>query len=229
MREAIVLAGGFGTRLREVVPDVPKPMAPVLGRPFLEIMLHTLASKGFTRIVLSLGFMAEKITSHFGRHFSGMELAYVIEDRPLGTGGAVRLALNQCSQDHAFVFNGDTFLDLEVDAVDEYWLAHGNPIIVAREVPDSSRYGCLLVQNGLVRGFAEKSVAGSGLINAGCYIFNTGQLNMFPLGKSFSLENDFLKNAVQTQRVDVFVTNGTFIDIGVPEDFYRAQTELAGR
>ena len=86
--EAIVLAGGFGTRLRQVVTDVPKPMAPVAGRPFLEILLGLLAQKGFSRAVLSLGFMAEKISSHFGSRFAGLELAYVMEDTPLGTGGA---------------------------------------------------------------------------------------------------------------------------------------------
>ena len=114
--EAIVLAGGFGTRLRQVVTDVPKSMAPIAGRPFLEILLGSLARKGFQRIVLSLGFMAEKISDHFGTHFAGLELAYVVEETPLGTGGAVRLASTACTQDHVFVLNGDTYVDLEADA-----------------------------------------------------------------------------------------------------------------
>jgi D-glycero-alpha-D-manno-heptose 1-phosphate guanylyltransferase len=87
MPEAVVLAGGFGTRLRAVVPDLPKPMAPIGGKPFLELLLHSLSQKGFQRVVLSVGFMAEKISSHFGNHFDNMELDYVIEDQPLGTGG----------------------------------------------------------------------------------------------------------------------------------------------
>ena len=106
--EAIVLAGGFGTRLRQVVADVPKPMAPIADRPFLEILLGSLARKGFSQVVLSLGFMAEKISDHFGARFAGMDIAYVVEETPLGTGGAIRLALDACTQDHVFVFNGDT-------------------------------------------------------------------------------------------------------------------------
>ena len=121
MREAIVLSGGLGTRLRGIVPDLPKSMAPIGDRPFLEILLKNLAKKGFKRVILSLGYMAEKITAHFGSSFAGMELHYVIEEKPLGTGGAIRLALSVCSQDHAYVFNGDTFLDLEVDKIYEEW------------------------------------------------------------------------------------------------------------
>ena len=90
--EAIILAGGRGTRLRDVVPDLPKPMAQVAGRPFMEIILTLLSRQGFRRVVISLGYMAEKVVSHFGGHFAGMELEYVIEDSPLGTGGAVRVA-----------------------------------------------------------------------------------------------------------------------------------------
>lgn len=229
MREAIVLAGGFGTRLRDLVPDAPKPMAPVGGRPFLEILLRSLASKGFSRVVLSLGFMAKKISDHFGNQFAGMDLVYVVEDSPMGTGGAVRLAIEQCIQDHVFVINGDTFLDLEAEGIEDHWSANRHLVIVAREVPDTSRYGRLLVRNGLVTGFTEKGVEGPGLINAGCYVFRKKELDTFPPNQPFSLEADFLAKAVQNMPVDVFVTNGHFIDIGVPDDYHRAQTELLGR
>lgn len=226
--EAIVLAGGFGTRLRQLVPDLPKPMAPIAGRPFLEILLTSLARKGFTRIVLSLGFMADKITSHFGDRFAGMDLSYVLESDPLGTGGGVRLAMSAFTADHVFIFNGDTFLDLEADRVEAHWQNHRRPIIVGREVPDTARYGRLLTSQGQVAGFAEKGMAGPGLINAGCYVFNRGQLDEFALNQSFSLEADYLAQAVSRMRFDVFPTAGQFIDIGVPEDYSRAQTELAG-
>lgn len=225
--EAIVLAGGFGTRLRQVVPDLPKPMAPVAGRPFLEILLSDLARKGVRRVVLSLGFMAEKIQSHFGGHFAGMDIVHVVEAVPLGTGGGVRLAMEQCEEDHVFVFNGDTFLDLEVEAVEQHWRNHCNPIIVGREVPDTARYGRLLTEMTRVIGFTEKGVSGPGLINAGCYVFNKGQLDEFPLNMAFSLETGYLAGVVQNKLIDVFVTAGRFIDIGVPEDYVRAQIELA--
>lgn len=224
--EAIVLAGGFGTRLREVVPDLPKPMAPVAGRPFLEILLLALASKGFCRVILSLGYMADKVVAYFGDHFAGMELVYEVEDTPLGTGGAVRQALTRCSEDHVFVFNGDTYLDLEVADVEARWQTHHVPIIVAREVPDTARYGRLNTEEERVIGFIEKGMAGAGLINAGCYVLPVAILNEFALGQAFSLEADFLAKTVGVRRIDLFVTRGHFIDIGVPEDYARAQSEL---
>ena len=226
--QAIVLAGGFGTRLRQVVADVPKPMAPVAGRPFLELVLNNLASKGFTKVVLSVGFMAEKISGHFGHGYAGLELAYAIEDHPLGTGGGVRMAMNHITDDHVFVLNGDTFLDLEVALVEQHWQGQKRPIIIGREVPDTVRYGRLLSSNGAATGFTEKGVVGPGLINAGCYVLNRAQLNEFAQNTPFSLETDFLSPAVAQGEFDVFVTTGTFIDIGIPEDYARAQTELSG-
>jgi len=225
--EAIILAGGFGTRLRQLVSDVPKPMAPIAGRPFLEILLHSLAQKGFSRIVLSLGFMADKISNYFGSHFSGIDLVYSVEGTPLGTGGGVRLAMEHVTEDHVFIFNGDTFLDLEVGEVEQHWTTHQHPMIVGREVANAERYGRLLVADGAVSGFSEKGSAGPGLINAGCYVLGRQHLNDYPIGAAFSLETDYLAHAVQMRRFDVFVTRAQFIDIGVPEDFLRAQSELA--
>jgi D-glycero-alpha-D-manno-heptose 1-phosphate guanylyltransferase len=226
--EAIVLAGGFGTRLREAVPDVPKPMAPIAGKPFLEVLLSSLADKGFKRIILSLGFMAETISSHFGERYADMELVYVVEETPLGTGGAVRLAMTQCRADHIYVFNGDTYVDLEVDQVEHLWQLQYNAIIVGRKVPDTGRYGRLLVSDGLVCGFREKGDTGPGLINAGCYVLSTNQLDDWPVNTPFSLESDYFVQAVAVEAVDFFETSGLFIDIGIPEDFNLAQTLLAG-
>lgn len=225
--EAIVLAGGLGTRLRDVVPDMPKPMATIVGRPFLEILLSMLSQKGFGRVILSLGYMADKVVSHFGDRYAGMELVYEIENVPLGTGGALRQALTHCRMDHAFVFNGDTYLDLEVSEAESQWRANHAPIIIGREMPDTFRYGRLNTSGGRVIGFLEKGMTGPGLINAGCYIFPVSILDDFPLGKPFSLETDFLEKAVLPRRFDLFVTHGHFIDIGVPDDYMRAQIELA--
>ena len=226
--EAIVLAGGLGTRLREVVPDLPKPMAPIAGRPFLEILLASLSRKGFIRVVLSVGFMAEKISGYFGDRFGNLELAYAVEREPLGTGGAVRLAMQVCATDHVFILNGDTFLDLEMDQVERHWQVHCRPIIVGREQSDTARYGRLLTADGAVIGIVEKGVSGPGLINAGCYILNRGQLDGHPVGSAFSLETDYLPVAVTRTRFDLYVTTGKFIDIGIPEDYERAQRELTG-
>jgi D-glycero-alpha-D-manno-heptose 1-phosphate guanylyltransferase len=226
--EAIVLAGGFGTRLRQVVPDLPKPMAPIAGRPFLEILLSSLARKGFSRAVLSLGFMAEKIISHFGDRYVGMELVYEVELQPLGTGGAIRVALALCASDHVFVFNGDTYLDLEVDDLESLWRSNHHPVIVVREVPDTARFGRVEMSGGRVSAFREKGVPGAGLINAGCYVLSQNALDAFPLGQNFSLEKEYLAKELRRIHFDGFVTHGQFIDIGVPDDYARAQIELPG-
>lgn len=225
--EAIILAGGFGTRLRAVVADVPKPMAPVAGRPFLEIVLNMLRRHGFKRVVLSLGYMADTVVSHFGSRYEELELVYEIENTPLGTGGAVRAALQHCHDDHVFIFNGDTFLDLEVSLVEAVWQRNHHPVIVAREVQDTARYGRLLVVDELVMGFSEKGMNGPGLINAGCYVLPLHSLDSFEVGRRFSLETEYFMCSVPQLQIDAFVTNGHFIDIGVPEDYVRAQTELA--
>ncbi len=224
--EAIVLAGGFGTRLQTVVSDMPKSMAPIGGRPFLEILLSMLGRKGFSKIVLSLGYLAEKIVDHFGNTFAGMDLVYEIESTPLGTGGAVRQSLAHCKSDHVYVFNGDTYLDIEVQDAEALWQKNHFPIIVAREGADATRFGRLAVDNNRVMHFCEKGVLGPGLINAGCYVFPRHLLDHFQPGNSFSLESDFLAKAVEHQRFDLFVSQGLFIDIGIPEDYERAKSEL---
>ena len=221
--EGIVLAGGFGTRLRQVVPDLPKPMAPVAGRPFLEILLAALGAKGFRRLVLSLGYKAETVVAHFGGRFAGIDLVYEIEDRPLGTGGAIRRALAHCHADHAYILNGDTYLDLEAGEIEAQWQSARVPLIVAAEVPDTARYGRLITAGRRVTGFLEKGAAGSGLINAGCYVFPVDIARNFPDAETFSLERDFLPGAIQRSPFHCFVSRGHFIDIGVPEDYARAQ------
>lgn len=225
--EGIVLAGGFGTRLRQVVTDVPKPMAPIAGRPFLEVLLSSLAYKGFHRIILSLGYLADKISDHFGSTFAGLDLTYVVEKQPLGTGGGIRLAMEKVDSDHVFVFNGDTYLDLEVAKAQQQWEASKRPLIVALEVADAGRYGRILVTDGVVTGFSSKGEAGPGLINAGCYVLHKNQLDSFPSGVHFSIESDYLMPAVTARVFNVFITTGLFIDIGIPDDFLKAQTVLA--
>lgn len=221
--EAIILAGGLGTRLRHVVPNLPKPMAPIGKRPFLEILLTMLAHKGFKRIVFSLGFMAEKIILHFGEHFSGMELLYEVEEQPLGTGGAARAALEQCSANHVYIFNGDTYLELETDEIEKMWDSKQSPVIVVREVPNTYRYGRVQVRNHRVVEFLEKGVAGTGHINAGCYVLSRNALNDFALDQPFSLEKDFIMKYLDDIVFRCFTTQSQFIDIGVPEDYALAQ------
>ena len=225
--EAIVLAGGFGTRLKSAVPDVPKPMAPIGGRPFLELLLSSLRSKGITRAILSIGYMSEAITSYFRKHDIGLDITYEIESRPLGTGGAIVAALRQVSGDHVFVFNGDTYLDLELGALAAMWPGDRSPIVVARAAPDTERFGKLEIVDGRISRFLGAGRKGPGVINAGCYLIPNDIFSCARLPDSFSFEQDFLARR-PSMSLRAFVTKGQFIDIGVPADFRRAQDELSG-
>jgi D-glycero-alpha-D-manno-heptose 1-phosphate guanylyltransferase len=225
--EAIILAGGFGTRLRHVVADKPKSMAPVAGRPFMEILLSSLEQKGFSRVILSLGFMAENISGYFGNRFAGVDLTYVVEETPLGTGGALRLAAAVCTKDHFFVFNGDTFIDLEVQQLEHEWLDKQGTIVVGRHVSDTARYGRLVINGDRITKFTEKGIHGPGVINAGCYVMAMGSLNNYPLYQPFSLEKDYLEREILKSKIHVFMSKGKFIDIGTPEDYLLAQSLLS--
>jgi len=225
--EAIVLAGGLGTRLRAEVPDLPKTMAPVAGRPFIALLLRHLATQGVTRVILSLGYKAESIIAYVGTSFEGMEIDHVVESSPLGTGGGVRLAMSKMYGSHVYIFNGDTYLDLELKPVEAAWRIYQEPIIIARPVADTSRFGRLLLTEEKLAGFAEKGLSGPGLINAGAYVFPAGHLDRFEPNVPFSLEQDVLLPAAAQQAMRVLICNGKFIDIGVPEDYRRAQLELA--
>jgi D-glycero-alpha-D-manno-heptose 1-phosphate guanylyltransferase len=224
--EAIILCGGLGTRLRPAVSDVPKSMAPILGRPFLELLLLLLKSRGLTRAILSLGYMADSITSYFNSNPLGIDLEYEIETSPLGTGGAIAASLKRVRSDCAFVFNGDTYLDLDVAAVAAMWPGDRSPVIVARNVSDTERFGRLEISNGRISRFSGAGQRGEGVINAGCYLLPRNNFSSGVWPDSFSFEQDYLSHCAPNY-LRTFISVGKFIDIGVPEDFERAQTELA--
>lgn len=225
--EAVVLAGGLGTRLRSVVPDLPKPLAPVAGRPFLALVLARLAREGVRRAVLSLGYRAEAFMQVLGHCCAGVELVHEIEPQPLGTGGALRNALARCRGDAALVLNGDTFLELDLAAALSRFRANGRPLLLGCRVADTARYGRLQVDGGRLVGMAEKGVAGPGLINSGHYLLPCGLFDGLELPQAFSFENDFLLPQLAQRPIDVLEVRGRFIDIGVPEDYALAQSLLA--
>jgi D-glycero-alpha-D-manno-heptose 1-phosphate guanylyltransferase len=226
MREAIILAGGLGTRLSQVVPNEPKPMARVIDTPFLELLLNVLLKKKFSRIILSVGYKAEMIIAYFGDNYRGMELVYQRETAPLGTGGAIAQALPRCIGDHVFVINGDTFLDFEVDDLEFLWDKKKQAIMTVKAVQEIGRFGSLKTKEGYLVAFNEKGASGEGLINAGCYLLPT---NFFPSNlnlRSFSFERDYLMKYINEHRIWIYESSGYFIDIGVPEDYFLAQTTL---
>lgn len=224
--EAIILAGGLGTRLREIIPDLPKPMAPINGKPFLEYLIRNLKNQGFTRVILAVGYMAKKIEDYFGSSYDGLEIAYSRELEPLGTGGAIRLAIECCKEDHVYVFNGDTYLDLEVMQVEELWNKFNCSIIVTKFMSDASRYGLIAHNGNNIVGFKEKTPYSRGLINAGCYILKRNDFSSMRLLENFSIEKDYFESRVSSLQILMFETKGYFIDIGVPSSYADAAKDL---
>jgi D-glycero-alpha-D-manno-heptose 1-phosphate guanylyltransferase len=231
--EAIVLAGGLGTRLASRLHGLPKPMAPVAGRPFLEILLNQLRRFGCTRVLLSVGHQHTVIQDHFGASFHGMALDYVIESAPLGTGGAIRLALGEAREESVLVLNGDTFLDADYADMLRFHAAEAAAItlaVVHRD--DASRYGGVTIEDQHIVGFREKGNSGPGQtsaswISAGTYVLARNLAWPPGLAEKFSIEADLFMPEVARLRPAAYKVDGFFLDVGIPEDLDRAQTELA--
>ena len=224
--EAIVLVGGLGTRLRGVVDDRPKPMAAVRGRPFLAFVLDRMVESGFTRAVLAAGYRHEALRAHFGDDYRGLELVYSIEDAPLGTGGAIRLACERVTARDVFVVNGDTYLEVDYRAMLRAHVGAGASLTIAVcRVADASRYGALEMAGDRVTGFEEKSRSGPGWINGGTYVLARPVLGRLPGDGAFSFEA-FLDREVADLRPRGFPCSGAFIDIGTPDDYARAEALL---
>ena len=228
-REAIVLAGGFGTRLAHVVPDVCKPMAPVARRPFLRFIMDQLAAAGFDRAVVADGYRREQIEDFFGSAYRGMAIEYSPEETPLFTGGAVKRALGRCQSDWVFVLNGDTWLDVDFAAMEAAAADAPNSVsavIAVKRMHDFERYGTVDVDaGGALTAFHEKRPCEEGLINAGVYLLRRDALDGMP--EKFSLESDYFERVVGYGSLCAVECAGGFIDIGVPEDYELAQTMLA--
>ncbi|MBR2869533.1 MAG: D-glycero-beta-D-manno-heptose 1,7-bisphosphate 7-phosphatase [Clostridia bacterium] len=221
--EAIILAGGFGTRLSGCVSDLPKPLAPVGGRPFLHYILDYLYVNGVHRAVISTGYMAEKIENTIGNRHRGMVVDYCREDTPLGTGGAIRKALGMCREEYAVVINGDTFYDVDLFEMQKIHRESGYPItLAAKTINNVERSGFLQIENGMLTGFCEKGASGAGLINGGIYFINKNALDFIDTEK-FSFEKQVLETLILPVRV--FESDAYFIDIGIPEEFARADSE----
>ncbi|QNN47837.1 nucleotidyltransferase family protein [Thermomonas brevis] len=228
--EAIVLAGGLGTRLRTVVADVPKPLAPVAGRPFLAWLLDRLANAGLRRCILATGHRAGMIEQAIGARWRDMEIAYSVESEPLGTGGAIRLAASHLQGSAAHVLNGDTWLDYLPAALEAAALTARAPMAIAlARMDDVTRYGAVDVCGTRAMDFREKGESGVGWINAGCYFLGAAALSALPARAAFSFEREVLQPCALAGQVAAFTDTSGFIDIGVPEDFARAQSMFAAR
>ena len=223
--DAIILAGGFGTRLASVVSDRPKVLADIDGRPFIEILLDSLADNGFQRVILAVGFKADLIQSVLGESYRGMKIIYSSESYPLGTGGSMAAASFLAEGEIVSVMNGDSWCKIDHSSVlQDFEKGLCNIALAIAHVPDASRFGMVECdKEGFISRFGEKEVTGRpGWVNAGVYYFRRSVLEWlrrFPTPCSFEVE--VLPSLLQS-KIRAIPSQGEFIDIGIPESYYSA-------
>lgn len=222
---AIILAGGLGTRLKSVINDLPKPMALINGKPFLHYMFLYLTRQQVKKAVLSVGYKSMAIEAYFGDKYLDVEIVYSRETEPLGTGGAIKKAFALVDGD-AFVLNGDTLFDINLAELSLFHKTTAADISMAiKYMKNFDRYGTVEMSGDRVTGFAEKKPVQEGLINGGVYFFNRQMVDGIEAAK-FSFEKEVLENFVSYKRFCGKIYNNYFIDIGVPEDYAKAQIDF---
>ena len=230
LKEAIILAGGFGTRLQAVVSDVPKPMAPINNEPFLNYVFDYLLHYKIEHVVLSTGYLADKISDYYNNEYRGIKISYTKEETPLGTGGGIRLAMTKCYTSDVLVLNGDSFFDVNItDHFNNHILKQSDCSLALRKVDNAARYGTILlgIENA-IETFKEKdNIEQAGLINGGVYILNRKlYLSKTNEAVPFSIDKDFYESRINELHIFGFEYDGYFIDIGIPEDYNKAQLDF---
>ncbi|MCJ7446989.1 MAG: nucleotidyltransferase family protein [Bacteroidales bacterium] len=222
--EAIILAGGMGTRLREVITDVPKPMAPVNGKPFLYYLFKWIKQYPVDKLVLSAGYKSERIVEYFGNSIFNIPLEYVVEGKPLGTGGAVKYALQKTKGRNILILNGDTYFPINLNKFLSFHNKNNSLFTVAlKRMRDFDRYGTVECTGNKILKFNEKRFCKDGLINGGIYLVNRQFIESRKLPSVFSLEKEILEQEAGTSLLKGLVFDELFIDIGIPEDYNRAE------
>jgi len=225
--EAIILAGGLGERLRSVVSDVPKPMAPVANKPFLHYLVYYIIRQGVSHIVFSVGYKGDMIVDYFEKNPCGVDISFAREAEPLGTGGAIINGLGECREDNIFILNGDTFLALDYQALAENHKKSGASMSMAlRYLDHNDRYGRAILKDDHIVGFKSASKNGAGWVNAGIYFIERNLMAGFDLPEKFSFEQDFVEANIRRVNPLGFRSHTAFIDIGVPDDYHRAAAFL---
>lgn len=227
--EAIILAGGFGTRLQSVVKNLPKPMAPVNDKPFLTYVLNHLLRNGVSRFILSVGYRCEAIRDYFGDAYRSAPIVYAVEEVPLGTGGGIKKALDMARSSPVLVVNGDTFFDVDLNVLlAAHHERNADVTIAAKEMDDLERYGSVVFNSsGRLTSFEEKGKPTKGHINGGIYVMNQDIFECFSPAPRFSFETDFLEAHLKEINIHVVPCAAYFIDIGIPGDYEKAGKELA--
>lgn len=225
---AIVLAGGLGTRLRPAIDQLPKCMAPVHGKPFIDFVVNSLQQQGIRQIIFSLGYLHEQLTAHLDQVFPNIEKIYSIEENPLGTGGAIAKACALANSNHVVALNGDTLFEIDFGELLQHhqqWQAKCT--IALKAMTNFSRYGTVSLNNHLLIAFHEKQFCESGLINGGIYVLDREDFLHRNTQQKFSMEKDYLEKFVAEKIIFGLPQAGYFIDIGIPEDYYAFQQHVA--
>ena len=233
IKEAIILAGGLGTRLQSVVSDVPKCLAPVIGKRFLHYVINFLQKSGIEHFIFSVGYMHEMIEEYLYKDYSKLNYTISLETKPLGTGGAIKLGCNKCLGKNVLICNGDTLYKIDISALSKLHVdANAACTLSLKPMNCFDRYGVVeLNEDYSIKSFKEKQFYKSGLINGGLYALNIEEFLKENLPEKFSFEKDYLEKDVnksknQKSKLYGIIQDGYFIDIGIPEDYERAQIEL---
>jgi D-glycero-alpha-D-manno-heptose 1-phosphate guanylyltransferase len=227
--EAVILAGGLGTRLRSAVPNLPKCMAAVNGKPFIQYVIDDAARQGIKKIIFSLGYMADKVISYL-KTTKPASVAYdfEVEPEPLDTGGAIKLALQKTTTENVLLLNGDTIFKINLQQLAATHLATLAACTLAlKPMKNFDRYGMVEIdEKNIITNFKEKQYTTKGNINGGVYLINTQRFMQINLPAKFSFEKDYLQAFIHHQIFAGYINNDYFIDIGIPADYKKAQTEL---
>ena len=226
---AIILAGGLGTRLRSVVSELPKCMAPVAGHPFLKYVIDELLQQGITHFIFSVGYKREAIIDFMQQNYQHLNILFVVENEPLGTGGAIKLAAGLSKEKNVIVVNGDTMFKVDLKKLsDSHFQQQADCTLSLKPMKQFERYGVVEINDqNRITSFKEKQYYDAGLINGGVYALNIISFSKENLPEIFSFEKEYLEQFYNERKFCGCVTDGYFIDIGIPEDYERAQTELA--
>ncbi len=226
--ECIILAGGLGTRLRSAVPELPKCMAPVAGKPFIQHLIDYLLGQGVQQFIFALGYKHEIITNFLDKNYPSLTYKIVLEDEPLGTGGAILLACKAAIQKNVMIVNGDTLFKVNIPELFNFHIQQqSNCTLCLKPMKDFDRYGVVEInENNFIQSFKEKKYYSTGLINGGVYALQVEKFLRLPFPEKFSFEKEFLEKYYESEKMMGLVQDEYFIDIGIPEDFERASKEL---
>ena len=229
IKTAIILAGGLGTRLRSAVADLPKCMAPVDGLPFIRFVIGYLKKEGIENFIFSLGYKSEAIIHYTDANYKDLHKKYVIETKPLGTGGAIKAACKEVEEKNVIVVNGDTLFTININQLSQFHETQAADCTIAlKEMQDFDRYGAVeLNSDNSIKAFKEKQFCKKGTINGGVYALAVSSLLTDEYPEVFSFEKEWLEKNTGIKKLFGVIYDDYFIDIGIPEDYQRFQDDYS--